>query len=121
MTVANCRSDEAVQRYLQDRNDESLAQVIDSYESLLWSVVHKFVCPAGVEPADLYQTAVVGLIEGLRRVDPTRRGVNTYLYRYMWGAVSHYLRDHGSLIRVPANSPRLHYVQWEACVDRVAD
>lgn len=115
-------SDVAVQRYLRDRSDESLAQVIKSYESLLWSVVHKFTCPAGVEPADLYQTAVVGLIEGLRRVDPTRRGIKTYLYRYMWGAVSHYLRDHGALIRVPAKSTHMYrYVQWEACGDRVAD
>ena len=57
---------------------------------------------------DLEQIAMLGIIQASRRYSPERGSFRPYARNYAKGAVYHFLRDKGFLIKVPANWRELH-------------
>lgn len=57
---------------------------------------------------DLEQIAMLGIIQASRRYSPERGSFRPYARNYAKGAVFHFLRDKGFLIKVPASWRELH-------------
>jgi DNA-directed RNA polymerase specialized sigma24 family protein len=57
---------------------------------------------------DLYQIAMLGILQAARRFSPERGSFRPYARTYANGEVYHYLRDKGFLIKVPASWRELH-------------
>lgn len=88
----------ALERYLVSRDERDMESLISEYHRMFRDVLRKFHIPPG-EDADLEQVAKIGFLTALNRY---RGGAfDSFAYRHIWGAVSHYLRDYGSLIRTP--------------------
>jgi RNA polymerase sigma factor (sigma-70 family) len=57
---------------------------------------------------DLLQLAMIGLIKAARRYDPSRGPFRPYGRTYANGEITHFLRDHGFLLKVPPTWRELH-------------
>lgn len=57
---------------------------------------------------DLLQLAMIGLIKAARRYDPSRGPFRPYGRIYANGEITHFLRDNGFLLKVPASWRELH-------------
>ncbi|MEA5423150.1 sigma-70 family RNA polymerase sigma factor [Synechococcus sp. CCY9202] len=57
---------------------------------------------------DLLQLAMIGLIKAARRYDPARGPFRPYGRTYANGEITHFLRDHGFLLKVPPTWRETH-------------
>jgi RNA polymerase sigma factor (sigma-70 family) len=57
---------------------------------------------------DLLQLAMIGLIKAARRYDPSRGPFRPYGRTYANGEITHFLRDHGFLLKLPATWREIH-------------
>jgi RNA polymerase sigma factor (sigma-70 family) len=57
---------------------------------------------------DLLQLAMIGLIKAARRYDPSRGPFRPYGRTYANGEITHFLRDHGFMLKVPPTWREIH-------------
>jgi RNA polymerase sigma factor (sigma-70 family) len=57
---------------------------------------------------DLRQIAMIGLIKAARRYDPSRGPFRPYGRTYANGEITHFLRDHGFMLKVPPTWREIH-------------
>ena len=90
----------------QSGDEESLGQLIQENNGLIWSVVRRFWYRE-IEPDDLYQIACIGFIKAVRRFD-FDYGVelSTYAVQYIFGEIKKFLRDDW-IIKVSRNIKEL--------------
>lgn len=90
----------------QSGDEESLSQLIQENNGLIWSVVRRFWYRE-MEPEDLYQIACIGFIKAVRRFDFNYNvELSTYAVQYIFGEIKKFLRDDG-IIKVSRNIKEL--------------
>ena len=81
--------------------------LFDQYGPLCTRACRRFMRP-GLEKADLYQIAAIGLIKACDRYDP---GSTTPFEAFAWlfviGELMHFVRDHERLVRAPRQLRRM--------------
>lgn len=102
------RQQAALDRWLQRRDDHSLAEACEAWDPLPRSRARMLALKARGEIEDFAQEGRVGLIYAFRRFDPRRRRkFSTYATICVDGAIYHYLRDHHYPVRAPADLAKL--------------
>jgi hypothetical protein len=79
-------------------------QHLDLAEKIAGNFARRTVHPR----EDLLQLATLGLIKAARRYQPGRGPFRAYARTYANGEITHWLRDHGFLIKVPPTWRELH-------------
>ena len=97
------------QSYAQSRSRQARDQLFEAYLPMAHLVARKFT-GRGVEREDLEQVAAMGLLKAMERFDPglSFRFV-TYAVPTITGEVRNYLRDKGSLMRLPRDGRQRLY------------
>lgn len=81
----------------QNGDEESLTELIEENNGLIWSVVRRFWYRQ-IEPEDLYQIACIGFIKAVRRFDFAYEvELSTYAVQYIFGEIKKFLRDDGMI------------------------
>lgn len=97
------------QSYAQSRSLQARDQLFEAYLPMAHLVARKFT-DRGVEREDLEQVAAMGLLKAMERFDP---GLGyrfvTYAVPTITGDVRNYLRDKGSLMRLPRDGRQRLY------------
>lgn len=90
----------------QAGDEESLEQLIQENNGLIWSIVRRFWYRE-MEPEDLYQIACIGFIKAVRRFDFSYHvELSTYAVQYIFGEIKKFLRDDG-MIKISRNIKEL--------------
>ncbi len=97
------------ERYGQTRGRPERDQLVEAYLPLAYAVAQKFA-GRGVEREDLEQVAAMALLKAVERFEPDRgfRFV-TYAVPTITGDLRNYLRDKGSLMRLPRDGRQRLY------------
>lgn len=90
-----------VLRYLKHHKEETRSEIVDHYEVLVQRIARKYKGFDSLD--DLVQVGTIGLLNALKKFDPTA-GVRftTYATYLISGEIKHYLRDRTQMIRHPA-------------------
>ncbi len=82
---------------------ECFEELLHRYQPLLLKYSHKYA-RLSTSQEDLYQEGCKGLMIAARKLDPNRAQKVTILISwYIRGHIANYLRDYGSLVRIPRN------------------
>ncbi|SBO43164.1 sigma-70 family RNA polymerase sigma factor [Cyanobium sp. NIES-981] len=84
--------------------DALALQHMDLAEKIAGNFARRTVHPR----EDLLQLAMIGLIKAARRYDPSRGPFRPYGRTYANGEITHFLRDHGFLLKVPPTWREIH-------------
>lgn len=81
-------------------------QIVAENIGLARQAAHDFKRNCDIPYEDLVQIGIIGLIKAVERFDVERwrhggGGFPTFAYRYIKGELLHFVRDHGSLIKIP--------------------
>ncbi|MEG1570900.1 MAG: sigma-70 family RNA polymerase sigma factor, partial [Clostridia bacterium] len=90
-----------LERYAQHRDTALRDELVEAYLPLAKAIARKFM-GRGVDVEDLEQVAGIALFKAIERYEPERgyRFV-TYAVPTITGDVRNYLRDKGSILRIP--------------------
>jgi RNA polymerase sigma-B factor len=78
------------------------ARIASHYSSLVESIARRFV-HTGEPFEDLVQEGFLGLLSALENYDPSKKvKFSTYATHFVAGAIRHFLRDRGKIIKEPA-------------------
>ena len=90
-----------LQAYGHRRDPGARERLVNSYVPLVRRLCRRF--QGSREPQeDLYQVGVIGLLNAIERFDPQRgSSFSSFARPQVLGAILNYLRDHGTLIKVP--------------------
>ena len=92
---------ELFEAYRQHGDLKAKEQVISNYTPLVRSLCRRFR-PSREPQEDLLQVGMIGLLNSIRKFDPDRgTSFSSLAIPEILGAIMNYLRDHGSLIKVP--------------------
>lgn len=86
----------------RETGDQSIrATLVSNYEPLVRSLCRKF--SSSREPQeDLFQIGMIGLLNAIEKFDPERgSSFSSLAIPEIMGAILNYLRDHGSLLKIP--------------------
>lgn len=86
----------------RETGDQSIkATLVANYEPLVRSLCRKF--SSSREPQeDLFQIGTIGLLNAIEKFDPDRgSSFSSLAIPEIMGAILNYLRDHGSLLKIP--------------------
>ena len=101
----------------RETNDQTIrATLVSIYEPLVRSLCRKF--SSSREPQeDLFQIGMIGLLNAIEKLDPERSSsFSSLAIPEIMGAILNYLRDHGSLLKIPRGLRRN-----KLAMDKVSD
>ncbi|WP_204103679.1 MULTISPECIES: sigma-70 family RNA polymerase sigma factor [Spirulina sp. CCY15215] len=103
------RDIELLVAYSRDRSLNLRNELIELNSGLVRKVAHQ-LCRQCNEPyEDLEQTGYLGLIRAIDRFDPKQgRAFSSFALPYVRGEILHYLRDKGTIIKIPRRWQELH-------------
>ncbi|MEG0270075.1 MAG: sigma-70 family RNA polymerase sigma factor [Clostridia bacterium] len=98
-----------LERYAQNHDTALRDELVEDYLPLAKAIARKFM-GRGVDVEDLEQVAGIALFKAIERYEPERgyRFV-TYAVPTITGDVRNYLRDKGSILRIPRDSRQKLY------------
>jgi RNA polymerase sigma-B factor len=111
--------DELHRRYLETRDPELAAQLVDAHYGLAHRLAGRFA-NRGEAPEDLMQVAMLGLIKAIEGFDPDRGlRFSTYATPTILGELKRHFRDRGWAVRLPR---RVHdlYLNVQHAIDELA-
>ena len=90
-----------LEAYREKADPEARAQLVTNYVPLVRRICRRF--RTSREPQeDLFQIGMIGLLNAIEKFDPERgTSFSSLAIPEVLGAILNYLRDHGSLIKVP--------------------
>jgi RNA polymerase sigma-B factor len=81
--------------------------LFNDYGALCTRACRRFIRP-GLDKADLYQIAAIGLIKACDRYDPaTATPFEPFAWLFIIGELMHFVRDHERLVRAPRQMRRM--------------
>ena len=84
---------------------DPIAKIYKEHERLVAKCLRGFKVPKLCEFEDLEQVGRMGLIEAIKRYDPTRGcEFSTYAWYYIRGAILRFIKQNRCLLHLPANS-----------------
>ena len=87
--------------YKQDGDARAREQLVSNYVPLVRSLCRRF-CTSREPQEDLFQVGMIGLLNAIEKFDPGRgTSFASLTIPEVLGAILNYLRDHGSLMKVP--------------------
>lgn len=90
----------------QSGDEESLTQLIEENNGLIWGIVRRFWY-RDIEAEDLYQIGCIGFIKAVKRFDfDYNVELSTYAVQYIFGEIKKFLRDDG-IIKISRNIKEL--------------
>lgn len=93
-------NNEVATRYANTRCPEAREEVLRRYTDLVRSCLKEYWSRPDID--DLLQEGKIALMQALEKYKPSQGAFSTIAVHYINGKVSHYLRDKGYMIRVPA-------------------
>ena len=101
VTTTHTETLRLLQAYGHSRDPSARERLVDNYVPLVRRLCRRF--RGSREPQeDLYQVGVIGLLHAIDRFDPLRgTSFSSFAIPQVRGAILNYLRDHGTLIKVP--------------------
>lgn len=104
--IQNFNELELIER-IKANDEESLQELISAYQRIIWSVIYKcvhFPIPHDLDKQDLYQEALLGLMNAIKHHDP-KFGVQfaSFACKCIENEVRSYLRKHRSQNRQMLN------------------
>ncbi len=105
----SCRCMELIQLYYRDPSLKLRNKLVELNAGLVRKVAHQ-VCRKCAEPyEDLEQIGYLGLIRAIERFDPHQGSAfSSFAIPYIRGEMLHYLRDKGSMMRIPRRWQELY-------------
>ena len=102
--------------YRETRDGSAREQLVSNYVPLVRRLCRRF--RTSREPQeDLFQIGMIGLLNAIEKFDPNRgTSFSSLAIPEVLGAILNYLRDHGSLIKVPRTLRRN-----KLTIDKVAE
>lgn len=105
-----------LQAYSKSRDPRDRDRLVASYSPLVWRICRRFRSSFESQE-DLFQVEVIGLLSAIDKYDPERGPCFASLaIPEVLGSILNYLRDHGSIIKVPRGLRRN-----KIAVERVSD
>ena len=101
MSIALSEEQDLFTRYQSSGDTSLLADIMATY-SYITEILSKRFTGRGIEFDDIYQSASIGLMNAIKRYDPSR-GVRfaTYATPTILGEIKRLFRDKGNCIRIP--------------------
>lgn len=104
--IQDVKEIELIER-IKANDEESLQELISAYQRIIWSIIYKcvhFPIPHDLDKQDLYQEALIGLMNAVKHHDP-RFGVlfSSFASKCIENEVRSYLRKHRSQNRQMLN------------------
>src|SRR3989344_5889187 len=91
-------------RLAQSGDLKARDELINELRSLADFLASKSLDPFGstvIEKEDVVQNGLIGALDGLKRYDPERGDISTFLWRRMRGAMLDGFREFGTTIKIP--------------------
>ena len=119
MTAVQSDDDTLLRQYAADRSPETLAQLVDRYQSFAAALANRF--PSRRDDADdIRQVAMIALVKALDRFDPnTGVAFTTFAWATIHGELKRYQRDHTWAVRVP-RSLQERYLRVHSTVEELS-
>lgn len=98
----NYRGMELLVAYHQHPTIACRNQIVRLHTGLVRTIAHRLSCQCAEPYEDLVQIGCIGLIRAIERFDPTQGcAFSSFAVPYIRGEILHFLRDNGSLVKIP--------------------